>query len=59
MGICVAQDLAVVPMILMLPLLANSEDQSVGAVLANIGTSLFYLALTVSVAWFVIPRTLS
>lgn len=58
MGICVAQDLAVVPMILMLPLLANSDDQSVGAVLTNIGTSLFYLALTVSVAWFVIPRAL-
>ena len=58
MGICVAQDLAVVPMILVLPLLATSADQSAGDVLATIGTSIVYLVVTVAAAWLVIPRVL-
>ena len=58
MSICVAQDLAVVPMILLLPLLASGEDQSMGQVLAEIAVSLGYMVVTMVVGWFVVPTVL-
>jgi CPA2 family monovalent cation:H+ antiporter-2 len=56
-SILLAQDLAVVPLILLLPLLAGREG-GVAAVLLDIGESLVWLLVVVSVAFVVVPRAL-
>ena len=58
MSICVAQDLAVVPMILLLPLLAGSKDLGFGGTLLSIGWAFLLVALTTVGLWFIVPRVL-
>ncbi len=54
-GVCVAQDLAVVPMILLIPVLAG-ESGEVWNAIVGVGVASGWLALTAVVAWFVIPK---
>ena len=60
MSICVSQDLAVVPMILVIPLLANGGDGELQftATLLQIGKSFLWLVLAMFVAAFLVPRVL-
>ncbi|MCC6671203.1 MAG: cation:proton antiporter [Planctomycetes bacterium] len=55
-AISLAQDLVVVPMILLVPLLAGAGEEGL---LPRIGLSFLGLAALVTGAWFVIPRVLS
>ncbi|MHC4513040.1 MAG: cation:proton antiporter domain-containing protein [Planctomycetota bacterium] len=59
LSVCVAQDLAIVPMILCLPLLAG-DSEGVGWMqpFADVGEALTYLLLLLGGAWFVVPRVL-
>lgn len=60
LSICIAQDLAVVPMVLSLPLLgsAEGEEVGVGATLVDLLLSLLSFAAVAAVAWLVVPRVL-
>ena len=54
---CVAQDLAVVPMLLLIPVLGGASSGVGGAILDTLG-SMALLAGLALVAWFVVPRIL-
>ncbi|MCA8942584.1 MAG: cation:proton antiporter, partial [Planctomycetes bacterium] len=56
-GMCVAQDLAVVPMILLIPVLAGG-DGSVWGAAAGVAKASGFLALAAAIAWFLVPRVL-
>lgn len=62
MSICVSQDLAVIGMILVLPLLAGgmgeSGDGDLGAVLLSVGRSFALMMTTMVGAWILVPRIL-
>ncbi len=57
-GILVFQDLAVVPMILLTPILASPSDGAVGSVLLTLGKSVLVVGCIVVGAWFAVPRLL-
>jgi monovalent cation:H+ antiporter-2, CPA2 family len=57
-GILVFQDLAVVPMILLTPILAAPSDGAVGSVLLTLGKSILVVGCIVAGAWFAVPRLL-
>ncbi len=57
LGVCVAQDLAVVPMVLALPLVAGVGG-GVGAAALTMLWEFAALVALVVVAWFVVPRVL-
>lgn len=56
-AICIAQDLAVVPMLLMLPVLGGASS-GIGGALLDTATALALLAVITVAAWFVVPRFL-
>lgn len=56
-GICVAQDLAVVPMILLIPVLGGGSE-SVWSAMGGVAKASALLALAAAVAWFLVPRLL-
>src|SRR5688572_20814421 len=59
LGVCIAQDLAVVPMILLLPLLrGGAAGSTMGDALLHTLQSFGLLAFTVGMAWFLVPRML-
>ncbi len=58
MSICVAQDIAVVPMILFLPLLASGGGVGWGDALQQVGLTLVLLALITVGAWLLVPKIL-
>ena len=62
MSICVAQDFAVVPMLLVLPLLAagmgDGPGIGLGATLWQVGSSFVFLVLIMGGAWLLVPRVL-
>lgn len=58
MSICVAQDLAVVPMILAIPLLAGGGAADGDSPIWGVAKSFFYLSCMMVAAWFVVPRAL-
>ena len=58
LSVCVAQDLALVPMILCLPLLAGDIKGRWLETLGDVGEALSYLMLMLGVAWFLVPRLL-
>ena len=57
-GILIFQDLAVVPMMLLTPLLGNQESDSVGHVLLTLGQSLVLVVLVVIGARILVPKLL-
>lgn len=57
-GILIFQDLAVVPMMLLTPILASPIDDSWLAVLSTLGTSVVVVALIVAATWYLVPRLL-
>ena len=54
-ALCLAQDLAVVPMVLTIPLLAGEGGGVLGA-LGSVGTSLLAFGLLAVVTWLLVPR---
>ncbi len=58
LGILIFQDLAIVPMMLLLPILGAGEDLSVTLVLIKLGTALVFLVVTVLVSKFIMPKLL-
>ncbi len=57
-GILIFQDLAVVPMMLLTPILA-SQGEGVGlSSLVTLGMSVLFVGLVVGAAWYVVPRLL-
>lgn len=57
-GILIFQDLAVVPMILLLPLLANSGNSLRPEILLPLGKSVVLVGALMAVSWFVVPKLL-
>lgn len=57
-GILLFQDISIVLMLLLVPILGGDAVASTGRVLLNLGGSLFALVLLVSAAWFVLPKLL-
>ena len=57
-GILVFQDLAVVPMILLTPILASPSDGALTSVLFTLGKSILVVGCIVAGAWFAVPRLL-
>lgn len=57
-GILVFQDLAVVPMILLTPILASPSDGALGSVLFTLGKSILVVGCIIAGAWFAVPRIL-
>lgn len=57
-GILVFQDLAVVPMILLTPILASPSNGALGSVLLTLGKSILVVGCIVAGAWFAVPKLL-
>jgi CPA2 family monovalent cation:H+ antiporter-2 len=57
-GILVFQDLAVVPMILLTPILASPNEGGTLSILATLGKSAVVVGLVVVAAWYAVPRFL-
>ncbi len=57
-GILIFQDLAVVPMMLMTPLLGNQESEGIGRILLTLGQSLALVTLVVIAARVLVPKLL-
>jgi CPA2 family monovalent cation:H+ antiporter-2 len=57
-GILVFQDLAVVPMILLTPILAGPSEDGALSILWTLGKSALVVGLVVAAAWYVVPKLL-
>lgn len=57
-GILVFQDLAVVPMILLTPILASPSDGALVSILLTLGESILVVGCIVAGAWFAVPMLL-
>jgi monovalent cation:H+ antiporter-2, CPA2 family len=57
-GILVFQDLAVVPMMLLTPILGGQSDGSWMAILLTLGESILVVALVIAGAWYLVPKVL-
>ncbi|MCP9446908.1 MAG: cation:proton antiporter [Nitrospira sp.] len=57
-GILVFQDLAVVPMILLAPILASPSGDALTSIFLTLSKSLVVVALIVTAAWYVVPKIL-
>lgn len=57
-GILLFQDISIVFMMLMVPLLSGRDAVSVSSIVLNLGGSLLALVLIVAAAWFFIPKLL-
>jgi CPA2 family monovalent cation:H+ antiporter-2 len=57
-GILVFQDLAVVPMILLTPILASPSEGALSSVLLTLGKSILVVSCIVAGAWFAVPKLL-
>ena len=58
LGVLIFQDLAIVPMIALVPVLANAGGVSLGAIAVRFGTSLLAIAAAFLLARFLMPRVL-
>ncbi|MGE0142519.1 MAG: cation:proton antiporter [Planctomycetota bacterium] len=56
-AVCIAQDLAVVPMLVLLPILGGSST-GVGAALVDTMSAMALLGGLTAIAWFLVPRIL-
>jgi CPA2 family monovalent cation:H+ antiporter-2 len=57
-GILVFQDLAVVPMMLLTPILGGQSDGNWQAILLTLGESILVVALVIAGAWYLVPKVL-
>ncbi len=57
-GILVFQDLAVVPMMLLTPILGGQSDGSAMAILLTLGESVLVVALVIAASWYLVPKVL-
>jgi CPA2 family monovalent cation:H+ antiporter-2 len=57
-GILIFQDLAVMPMILLTPILASSNEGTAGSILMILGKSVLVVGLVVAAAWYAVPKLL-
>ena len=57
-GILIFQDLAVVPMMLLTPILGGQSDGGGLAILLTLGKSVLVVALVVAAAWYLVPKVL-
>lgn len=57
-GILVFQDLAVVPMMLLTPILASQSDGGGLAILFTLGKSILVVVLVIAAAWYLVPKLL-
>ncbi len=57
-GILVFQDLAVVPMILLAPILASPSEGAALSILFTLGKSVVVVGLVVTAAWYIVPKLL-
>jgi monovalent cation:H+ antiporter-2, CPA2 family len=57
-GILIFQDLAVVPMMLLTPILASRVEGSEVSVLASLAKSMLVVALIIAAAWYAVPKLL-
>ena len=57
-GILVFQDLAVVPMILLAPILANPSNGALTSIVMTLGKSVVVVGCVVAAAWYVVPKLL-
>ena len=57
-GILVFQDLAVVPMILLAPILASPSDGALSSILLTLGKSVVVVGCIVAAAWYAVPKLL-
>ena len=57
-GILICQDLAVVPMMLLLPILAGQSDAGGVSILLTLGKSVLVVLLVIAASWYLIPKLL-
>lgn len=57
-GILVFQDLAVVPMILLAPILASPSEGALSSILLTLGKSVVVVGCIVAAAWYAVPKLL-
>lgn len=57
-GILIFQDLAVVPMILLAPILSSPNEGAALSILFTLGKSVLVVGLVVAAAWYVVPKLL-
>src|SRR5215475_12147271 len=57
-GILIFQDLAVVPMMLVTPILANQGEGSALSILYTLAGSMLVVGLVIAAAWYAVPRLL-
>ena len=57
-GILIFQDLAVVPMMLLTPILATRAEGSVTTILFTLAESVFVVGLIIAAAWYAVPKLL-
>ena len=57
-GILVFQDLAVVPMILLAPILASPSEGALTSILITLGKSVVVVGCIVAAAWYAVPKLL-
>jgi monovalent cation:H+ antiporter-2, CPA2 family len=57
-GILVFQDLAVVPMILLAPILASPNEGAAASIVVTLGKSIVVVGLVVAAAWYAVPKLL-
>jgi CPA2 family monovalent cation:H+ antiporter-2 len=57
-GILIFQDLAVVPMMLVTPILASRVEGSGGSILYTLGKSFVVVGLIIAAAWYAVPKLL-
>jgi CPA2 family monovalent cation:H+ antiporter-2 len=57
-GILICQDLAVVPMMLLMPILAGKSEGSGLAILLTLGESVLAVLLVIAASWYLIPKLL-
>jgi CPA2 family monovalent cation:H+ antiporter-2 len=57
-GILIFQDLAVVPMMLLTPILASHVEGSAGSILYTLAGSILVVGLIIAAAWYAVPKLL-
>jgi CPA2 family monovalent cation:H+ antiporter-2 len=57
-GILIFQDLAVVPMMLLTPILASRVEGSAGSILYTLAGSILVVGLIIAAAWYAVPKLL-
>ena len=57
-GILIFQDLAVVPMMLLTPILASPVEGSAGSILFTLAKSVLVVGLIITAAWYAVPKLL-